>query len=431
MKKYLATIFCIVVLAVCFALPAYAMGSIDADSVVMSVDEMTCVNYALDYAEAYYNEIYGTTDTDGIFDSTVLIENELVSRYLQERSKYRNTSKLRYSYSDYVGDFSLYEVQTVGDMICCDISCKISFKYSGAPSKSLVKCFMFFTFTKNINGDWVLSDLYEPELFDASGRGEFYILDEFIKSAAPITSELVDKLISERQTYEYTLINGRTSDVVAVESQKSGDTIDIVQDEAELNSVNATLYSLDRNAMVTYAMFNFDGDPPESGNSSLAQYVNMYDSGGDCTNFVSHCILSGGAVPYQTSNGWYCNSDSDRTSSWSYVVPFYNFVTNNTTYGPTGVHRSLSLNSSPSYDIGDIIQIDYNSSGGFSSDWNHSVMIIGFLAEDGYSYVPYITYRSNSRYGKYNVSFIDEYYSKSTYGSARVIELLGYYNTYT
>ena len=96
MKKYLATIFCIVVLAVCFALPAYAMGSIDADATVMSVDEITCVNYALDYAEAYYNEIYGTSDTDGIFEFDVTTESELISSYIQQKN-YLNLKKKKAS----------------------------------------------------------------------------------------------------------------------------------------------------------------------------------------------------------------------------------------------------------------------------------------------------------------------------------------------
>ncbi|WP_281170123.1 amidase domain-containing protein [Paenibacillus pinihumi] len=60
----------------------------------------------------------------------------------------------------------------------------------------------------------------------------------------------------------------------------------------------------------------------------------------DCTNFVSHALLAGGAVVYDTngtgisSTGWYYRRLSNRSSSFSGVPNLHNFLVNNTTKGP-------------------------------------------------------------------------------------------------
>lgn len=59
--------------------------------------------------------------------------------------------------------------------------------------------------------------------------------------------------------------------------------------------------------------------------------------GGDCTNFVSQCILAGAPVMNFTPTfGWYYRSDSDRAPAWTGVEPFYRFLTENEGEGPFG-----------------------------------------------------------------------------------------------
>ena len=59
--------------------------------------------------------------------------------------------------------------------------------------------------------------------------------------------------------------------------------------------------------------------------------------GGDCTNFVSQCLYAGaGIMNYTPVYGWYYNSLSDRTASWSGVEYLYNFLVTNTSVGPYG-----------------------------------------------------------------------------------------------
>jgi hypothetical protein len=49
-------------------------------------------------------------------------------------------------------------------------------------------------------------------------------------------------------------------------------------------------------------------------------YYDFENIGGDCTNFVSQCLYAGaGIMNYTPVYGWYFNSLSDRTASWSGV----------------------------------------------------------------------------------------------------------------
>ena len=66
-------------------------------------------------------------------------------------------------------------------------------------------------------------------------------------------------------------------------------------------------------------------------------YYDFEGIGGDCTSFVSQCLYEGsGIMNYTPVYGWYYNSLSDRTASWSGVEYLYNFLVTNTSVGPYG-----------------------------------------------------------------------------------------------
>ena len=59
-------------------------------------------------------------------------------------------------------------------------------------------------------------------------------------------------------------------------------------------------------------------------NKSFYDFENI---GGDCTNFASQCIYAGAKIMnYKPIFGWYYNSLSSRTPSWSGVEYLYNFL---------------------------------------------------------------------------------------------------------
>ncbi|WP_024831967.1 amidase domain-containing protein [Ruminiclostridium josui] len=161
-----------------------------------------------------------------------------------------------------------------------------------------------------------------------------------------------------------------------------------------------------RNKMVTYATTNCSKNQPSSGNSSLAPYYDFSHISGayDCTNFISHCLLAGGAV--ENHNGWYYDGDKGRSASWTGVVQFYNFIVSNTGKGPKGKGNGLKYACPPSevnWQKGDIIQIKY------TDVFRHSTIITGTYAPNAYSTIPKITSRTADNNYKKNVALTSAY----------------------
>ena len=83
------------------------------------------------------------------------------------------------------------------------------------------------------------------------------------------------------------------------------------------------------------------------------KYFNFDNFGGDCTSFASQCIYAGcNVMNYTPTLGWYYNSSSDRTASWTGVEYLYNFLINNKERGPFAKEVNKD-----EIEIGDIIQL--------------------------------------------------------------------------
>lgn len=64
-------------------------------------------------------------------------------------------------------------------------------------------------------------------------------------------------------------------------------------------------------------------------------FTDFTGQGGNCTNFVSQCVLAGSCVMnYTPTFGWFFISSSDRAPAWTGVEFFYNFMTSNDGVGP-------------------------------------------------------------------------------------------------
>ena len=89
-------------------------------------------------------------------------------------------------------------------------------------------------------------------------------------------------------------------------------------------------------------------------------FDNYAGRGGDCTNFVSQCILAGSCkMNFTKDYGWYFFSDSCRAPAWTGVEFFYDFITQNTEFtqrnrgiGPFGEEIQAS-----SARPGDVVQL--------------------------------------------------------------------------
>lgn len=124
--------------------------------------------------------------------------------------------------------------------------------------------------------------------------------------------------------------------------------------------------------------------------------------GGNCTNFVSQCILAGSCVMNFTPlYGWYYLSTSRRSASWTGVDFFYNFITQNTGLGPYGGEISLI-----DAQIGDVIQLSNGS------EYYHTLIITEITDDD-------VLVCANT------VDSLDRPLSTYNYVSLRVIKIFG------
>ena len=97
------------------------------------------------------------------------------------------------------------------------------------------------------------------------------------------------------------------------------------------------------------------------------KYYNFDSVGGDCTSFISQCIYAGADIMnYKKHIGWYYNSSTDRTASWSGVEFLYNFLTKNKGIGPRGEKTDIN-----NIQEGDIIQLKL-----LEERFSHSLVVI-------------------------------------------------------
>lgn len=125
--------------------------------------------------------------------------------------------------------------------------------------------------------------------------------------------------------------------------------------------------------------------------------------GGNCTNFVSQCVLAGSCTMNYTQNfGWYYISADDRAPAWTGVEFFYDFMISNEGVGPFGREvRRREL------EVGDVIQLA-NDEG----DYYHTLIVTGL---DGA--VIYVSAQSNDA--------LDRRLSSYDYVSARYLHVEG------
>ena len=98
--------------------------------------------------------------------------------------------------------------------------------------------------------------------------------------------------------------------------------------------------------------------------------------GGDCTNFISQCLLAGGGVMnYDYINGWFFESMSHSSPSWTSVVYLQNYLLRkNNEIGPLA--KIVPIDD---IEIGDIIQLRQNP-----SHFNHTVIVTKIMGGDIY-----------------------------------------------
>ena len=135
-------------------------------------------------------------------------------------------------------------------------------------------------------------------------------------------------------------------------------------------------------------------------------YYNFDSLGGDCTNFVSQCLIAGGMpMNYQPIFGWYYVNLKTRSAAFTGVEYLYNFLTRqNKSRGPVAVILEIDKLLP-----GDIIQLSFDG-----TTFTHSLIVV----EQGSD--PLIAAHSHEAFGRALSSY--------TFAAARGLHILGAYS---
>lgn len=261
--------------------------------------------------------------------------------------------------------------------------------------------------------DWNANDMYEESVENliSTTKATFLINPNKVDSAQ-------ETIYNLHRAYYSNLLSGN-------------DNLD-VKDEFDMSAKasNRAVTSLDKYAIVSWANANYNLDVPyiQSGDGVTPYYDFSNISGNyDCTNFVSHALLAGGATKNTSStgdSGWFYSSLSNRSTSWSGVPNLYNFLTRSAaSIGPKGSGMSYmqfpSSTASRPYEAGDVIQFHNGER------WRHSGIITGYHSPDGYNLGAIVTWRSGSNgWGDSNQKA-----EEMPYGSKRVVRLYANYTS--
>ena len=171
---------------------------------------------------------------------------------------------------------------------------------------------------------------------------------------------------------------------------------------------------------VNYASANYDYD--------LDAYPSLENFGGDCTNFVSQCLLAAGSL--HQDNTWFIkrkntnyhdiDSVEHLNNSWNLADPspwisakqfknnFYNSDHNVCKYKGSYIMDHCGEISMLLYNQGDVIQIADSFLGLLGNSY-HSMYVVGYsnVVENGITYPMYnLAYQSTDTYGAslYNIA---------------------------
>lgn len=97
--------------------------------------------------------------------------------------------------------------------------------------------------------------------------------------------------------------------------------------------------------------------------------------GGNCTNFVSQCLLAGSCImDYSEPFGWFYINDAERAPAWTGVEFLYNYLVgaggyNDTASRPGPFGREVNPSQTQ---IGDVVQLSR------MGDFYHTLIITGY-----------------------------------------------------
>lgn len=433
----------------CFALLFALVGIVPVSASIkeqlkdkLEMDELGKIEEStLKLLEKYYlNKDLGNNQ------ELVELDSSEIGEYVESKTNFNRKVKdiFEEKLENYSVDFEVISVVQDKDYIILEVGSHIKFNYLGSNVSSGYGEVSIIVFKNEDVGSEIVDWYIKGDLYDEKFRGEKSI-DDFITSIS-VDEKIEFKKDIERnqEIYQEKVLEGlelqKEKEIRQIEKTYNNKNIDdniseLLIDQNDSALLMAVSNSLSKSDIAKYARNNYNKTNPSSGNGSTPYYDFSQISGAyDCTNFVSHALLAGGAPMYNNSSAgiqgtsyWYYRSTANRSSSWAGVKELYSFLTSNTTKGPYGTSKSdtgmMDLSQlDVKYEVGNILQIHNGTT------WRHSTIITdnyGILRQIGYSrfyqYVALVTGRTSP--GVYNDNIRADTYT----GDKRIITLKGYY----
>ena len=291
-----------------------------------------CYNLATNALKLYYECV----DTGQTFEYEQIADiNPILLAYIKDKV----TTQLRYAETNallktnYFLTFNLLSFEYIGEAILLSIQTKASFNYIDLPNiSSGFSEVSDIVFVPDSN-TWMLNDWYiQEDYYDMFTRGSASSYLSLTQSDK--FCPLSDNSVSQRQAQIDAQL--REYDISVPPSiQPESSNQEIVLD-GQPTQTRATLYSLNKTSISNYAKNYCSYTSPPSGGSGVPYYDFSQISGAyDCTNFVSHSLLAGGAVMYDSgisgitgTTYWYFRSTANRSSPWAGVNELFSFLIN-------------------------------------------------------------------------------------------------------
>ena len=353
---------------------------------------------------------YYAKDVSGSFDANATLETDL-AMYLADKVSTQHHIDNLYNLSkeNFNIDVNLidYTASANSNIIIFEIQALATFNYVGRDFDTTVSDVV--TVKYDIQKQKIV-DIYIPlDYYDEFVRPEHSTQNSLLANTQIDNSEfkLTSSIISKQEELHYDI-------GLKYNAFLSEEPLANVPHVTRASSLNNT-------AVVNWARSNFAKNQPSPGNNSVIYFDFSGIPGAyDCTNFVSHALLAGGAKINDTggsgisSTGWYYRNINNRSSSWSGVDQFYRYMTTNTkantAYGASYVYST----NGGMWSLGSVLQFDFEADGSF----NHSTIITKREQSDG-RYYAYVTGRTGDN--KYNNN--QSVYSMNAQASPRVINV--------
>lgn len=349
--KRISVIFLLVIFCLSICIP------VSASQPNESIDEIeqNITDFIVDFYES--KDLNNSTHTNAKIsdDISVYLENKTeVQQYVTELY---NTFK-----ENYKVETILLNTETENNNMLFTFQVITTYNYVGADFETTTSEELYVRYNCDNN---MIVDFYAPQnYYDISMRGE-----EKISEGVLIRSDYNsnnDEIISNKDK----LINSIDNVYKAETSAKVAESNEMVLPMAA-STINGT-------AVVNYARNNYNKASPARGKSSVPYYdFSTIPGNYDCTNFVSHALIAGGAKVNDTggsgisSSGWYFRSISNRSSSWSGVTNLYNYLTTNKKANTAGGEGDTYTLNGAFWGPGSVLQ--FKASG--ASAYSHSTII--------------------------------------------------------